>query len=282
MNINNIAFPHPVLGIGDSINSSIELPPPEINSGTDSYEVTVSFTHDNLDLLNLVDSGKAEYFCEATCSNTVYRKIFTSKESEITFTIPKKYVKSKVEFTCLLVATEAISNYSNTEAHPDYTGYTFDIDKGDILAYFGEFSFNADIRYEKLKAVSSFMEIVENEGEEFTTIDLKRSKIRVELPSESYQIYLNDSISQEERFAPIFHSSIVLNALLVALFNFDDEHKEYTWAQVIEYRLKNEPQFSSLSVDDRVNIPEIAQRLLGNPFQRLIKGLNSFENSTEE
>jgi hypothetical protein len=125
------------------------------------------------------------------------------------------------------------------------------------------------------------MEIVENEGETFTTIDMKNSKIRVELPSESYKIYLNDSISQEERFAPIFHSSVVLNALLVALYNFE-EHKEFTWSQAIDYRLQNEQQFKALPISEKENIPEIAQRLLGNPFERLIKGLNNFENLTEE
>jgi len=282
MNINNITFPHPILGIGDSINSQIELQKPEINANSDFYEIKVHFSHDNNDLLNLINSEKAEYLCEITCTNTVFRQIFTSKNKTIAFEIPKKDVKSKVEFTCLLVATENIENYSNVNAHADYAGYSFDIDKGDILAYFGEFSFNADIQYEKLRAVSSFMEIIENESEKFTIIDLKKNKIEIQLPSESYNLYRSDSISQEEKFAPIFHSSIVLSTLLIALYNFE-EHKDYLWAQVIEYRLKNEQQFKTLSIGDKENIPEIAQRLLGNPFERLINGLNSIiEISTEE
>ena len=282
MNINNITFPHPILGIGDSINSQIERAKPEINSNTDFYEIKVHFSHDNIDLLNLINSDKAEYFCEVTCTNTVFRQISTGKYKTITFEIPKKKVKGKVEFTCLLVATEDIANYSNAKAHPDYTGYSFDIDKGDILAYFGEFSFNADIQYEKLKAVSSFMEIVENESEKFTIIDLKKNKIEIQLPTESYNLYRSNSISQEEKFAPIFHSSIVLNALLVALYNFED-HKDYKWAQAIEYRLQNELQFKTLPIGDKENIPEIAQRLLGNPFERLVNGLNSIlEITTEE
>jgi len=281
MNINNITFPHPILGIGDSINSKIELQP-EINSNADSYEIKVHISHDNNDLRNLIDLGKAEYLCEVSCTNTVFRRIFTGKNKTIILEIPKKEVKSRVEFTCLLVATEDIENYSNVNAHPDYSGYSFDIDRGDILAYFGEFSFNADIQYEKLKAVSSFMEIVENESEKFTIIDLKKNKIEIQLPTESYNLYRNDSISQEEKFAPIFHSSIVLNALIIALYNFE-ENKDYLWAQAIEYRLKNEHQFETLPIRDKENIPEIAQRLLGNPFERLINGLNKItEISTEE
>lgn len=33
----------------------------------------------------------------------------------------------------------------------DYNGYNFEIEIGDVLAFFGEFNFNADINYEKLR-----------------------------------------------------------------------------------------------------------------------------------
>jgi len=281
MNINNITFPHPVLGIGDSITGKVELQSPEIKSNVDSYEVIIHVSHDNIDLQSLVSTDNAEYMCEVTCSNTLYRQIFTNNLKTIIFEIPKKAVKGKVEFTCLLVAKENIASYSNTNAHSDYSGYTFDIDKGDILAYFGEFSFNADIQYEKLKAVSSFMEIVENETEKYTIIDLKKSKIEIQLPAESYKIFSSDTISQEEKFAVIFHSSIVLNALLIALYNLE-EHKDYLWAEVIKYRLDNELQFKNLSVEDKENVPDIAQRLLGNPFERLLNGLNIIVETQNE
>jgi len=281
MNINNITFPHPVLGIGDSINSKFELQSPEIKSTADSYEVVIHVSHDNNDLQSLVSADKAEYLCEVTCTNTLYRQIFTNHLKTITFEIPKKALKGKVEFTCLLVAKEDIASYLNSTAHPDYSGYTFDIDKGDILAYFGEFSFNADIQYEKLKAVSSFMEIVENETEKYTIIDLKKNKIEIQLPSESYKIFSSDTVSQEEKFASIFHSSIVLNALLIALYNLE-EHKDYLWAEVIRYRLDNELQFKNLSVEDKETVPEIAQRLLGNPFERLLNGLNIIVETQNE
>lgn len=281
MNINNITFPHPVLGIGDSITGKVELQNPEIKSNSDFYEVTIHVSHDNNDLQSLISANNAEYMCEVTCTNTLFRKIFTNNLKTITFEIPKKEVKGKVEFTCLLIAKEDIVGYSNANAHPDYSGYTFDIDKGDILGYFGEFSFNADIQYEKLKAVSSFMVIVENETEKYTIIDLKKNKIEIQLPSESFKIYSNDTISQEEKFAPIFHSSIVLNALLIALYSLDD-HTDYLWAEVIKYRLGNEPQFNNLSIKEKENVPEIAQRLLGNPFERLLNGLNNIVEPQNE
>lgn len=285
MNFNSVSFPHPVLSVsGDDIKGKIGLNPvPAITSNIDTYSVNVNCEHDNAELAALIYSGQAEYICEATCSNTLYREIVTSSSNEMKLEIPKKHVKGKVSFTCILVAKTLIPNYQNNKSHSDYNGYTFEIETGDVLAFFGEFNFNADINYEKLKAVSSFMEVVENKDDKaiYTNIDLNKNKIEVQLPSEDYKLFANDSISKEPKFAPIFHSSIVLNALLMALYNFD-LHKDSLWAKVIDYRLKDEKQFENISIDDKENIPEIAQRLLGNPFRRLISELQVIVESPNQ
>lgn len=282
MKFNDVTFPHPILGVSDAIDGKIRLfPDPEINATADNYKIIVHCSFDNEDLNRLIHEGKAEYLCEATCTNTLYRTSIKSNIGKIEFEIPKKQVKGRVEFTCLLVSKQHLPEYSNTASHSDYNGYTFDLDEGDILAFFGEFTFDADIKYEKLKAVSSFMEVVENENLTYSNIDLKKSKIEIQLPTEDFRIYRSDVICQEEKFAPVFHSSLVLNALLTALYNFE-EHKDYLWAKVIDYRLKNENQFRDISIADKENIPEIAQRLLGNPFNRLLNGLSILIESSIE
>jgi len=284
MKFNDVSFPHPVLGIGDDINSNIGFnPEPQIISGINSYSITINCEHNNKDLTDLVNSLHAEFFCEATCSNTLYREIFKSSSKLIEFEIPKKQVKGKIDFICAIVAKLPMANYHNSKSHIDYNGYEFEIETGDILAYFGKFSFDADIKYEKLKAVSSFMEVVENKDPkaEYTNVDLSKNKIEVQLPTEDYKIFANESISKEQKFAPVFHSSIVLNALMMALYNFD-KHKELLWAKVIEYRLKNEKQFESMSINEKEDIPEIAQRLLGNPFRRVISELQVIVESPNE
>ena len=283
MKFNDVSFPHPVLGVGDAIKSKISFPEPEIISGTDSYSIKVNCLHDNADLTELISEGQAEFYCEATCSNTLFREIYKSDSGEIKFEIPKKHVKGRVSFTCALAAKSPITNYQNGKSHPDYNGYSFELDEGDILAFFGAFSFNADINYEKLKAVSSFMEVVENKDEkaEFTNVDLNKSKIEVQLPSEDYKIFSNDIISKELDFAAIFHSSIVLNALLIALYNIEN-YKGKLWADAILYRLEKDNQFKGMSIEDKEKIPEIAQRLLGNPFHRLISGLQKIALSNNE
>lgn len=284
MNFNNISFPHPVLGVANEVSSEIkriEKDDISINPNNHSYEVKVKYTFDDEVLKQMVQDDKAEFICEATCSNTLYREIIRSEKPKIVFEIPRKQVKGRVEFVCLLVAKENIDSYSNINFHSDYNGFSFEIEQGEVLAYFGDFWFNADIKYEKLKAVSSFMEIVPNEELTYTHVDLKKSKIEIQLPTETYKLYQSEFISQEVKFAPVFHSSIVLNALLTALYNFE-EHKDYLWAKVIGYRLKTEKQFKEVNFDEKENIPEIAQMLLGNPFKRLLEGLNVIVESENE
>lgn len=279
MNFNNVSFPHPILGVIDDITGETSIKS-EIKATDDDYEITIILNYDNGDLLDLINDGKAEFICEATCSKTLYREIVKSNIPEIKFKISRKQLKGKVEFVGLLVAKEEITPYSNKDAHPDYHGFTFDLDQGEVLAYFGEFYFDADIKYEKLKAVSAFMDIVGKDDLNYTNIDLKKNKIEVQLPTEDFDKFRCDAIGKESAFASVFHASIVLSALLTALYNFDEHKDDYQWAKVIDYRLKNEEEFKTLSIAEKENIPEIAQRLLGNPFSRLLDGLVSIYDST--
>src|SRR5262245_38058490 len=131
MKFGDVTFPYPVLGVGDAVKGKFGLNPfPEITSTVESYSITVNCQHDNGDLSALVEAGKAEFLCEATCSNTLYRQIFTSNRNELQFEIQKKQLKGRVLFSCVLVAKEAISDYKNSESHPDYDGFRFEIENG--------------------------------------------------------------------------------------------------------------------------------------------------------
>jgi len=279
MNYNDITFPHPVLRKNDdSINSNIDFSP-EILEREDDYLIQINFNIDNQDILELIEQNKAEYSIEVICSDTLYRRVYISRESFLEFNIPKTDVKGKVSAECLVVAKEDISNYENEDAHPDYKDFVINIMKGDVLAYFGGFSFIAHIDYKKLKAVASFMEVIEG-NKETVYVNLDSEKILIELPKEDYKLFKQDAISKETRYVPVIHSSIVLNALLIAMYNMD-EFSERLWAKALKYRLENEDEFKTIPFD-KDNIPDIAQRLLGQPFTRLIEQLDENLNQYED
>jgi len=281
MKFDDLTYPHPILGISDSVEGNPDLLIDDIVITADDYVLKVTYILNNDELDYLVKNGKAEYYCEVNCTNTIYRRLYTSVDNVLIFKIPRKDVKGKVIITALLVAKQEIGEYKNRMFHPDYNDYSFDLDKGDLLAFFREFDFNADIKYEKLKAVSSFMEIVEDENIEIANIDLEKHKIEIQLPTNDYKIYSNNSISQQHKYASIFHSSIVLNALLIALYNIN-EYEDYLWVEVIRYRLENDEKLKNLNIEEKGDIPKIAQILLGNPFNRLLNGLSKMNDNQND
>lgn len=272
MQLSNFVFPHPVLSkYTDDIAGSIDCEQSIIEE-TEDYSVSFNYEMENEELLSMLKAGKAANICEVQCSATMYRQIHSTAEDEIEFKIPRKHVRGRVELECFLISREKISEYNVKNCHPDYVGYSFDIDEGDLLGYYGKFSFNADIRYQKLKAVSSFLEVVPDDVENAEFI-LEEPKIIVKLPKKDFEKYAQSHIGKNEEFSPIFHSSIVFSALLHALHNIKD-HFERTWAEVIKIRMKDEEELNELSLEDKSDIPRIAQQLLGKPVSRLIEGLD--------
>lgn len=288
MKFNGYSFPHPVLGLGDDVGGNASVVKIDNDETTDknSYILTVEYELNNEDLGKLFADKKAQFLCEVSCTGTVYRKCYTCDTTLQKINIPKDGVREKVELLFLLVSAEPIPNYTNSQVHPDFSGYKFDIDKGDVLAYLGESSFYAGIAYEKLKAVSSFMEIIkgENDHGDFNII-LESPKIQVQLSQQDYEKYSDRRIGKSYEYATVFHSAVVLPTLIHALYQLklDDDVKEYSWAKIIEFRLENEKDLNVISFEEK-NIPKIAQIFLGMPIERLLEDLFNrvTSNSDEE
>jgi hypothetical protein len=287
MKSNSHSYPHPILrSHSDDIISSIALiPEPSITDDSENYYIDIHFHHDNPTIDQLINNGFAEYFCEATCSDTLYRENEKTNQQSLTFKIPKKIVKGRVKFTCKVVAKKEIPNYKNSNQHNDYENEMFNIEIGDPLAIFDDFHFDFDIVYEKIKNPSAFMNIVENTDLDISGLsNISKDKIEIQLTSKDYKTYLNDRISKNKEYATTFHATIAYPALLNALYNYHDVDEELLWRKIIEYRLNHDQNIKDLSIDDKGNIPEIALRILGNPISRLLTDIEETEttNHNEE
>lgn len=278
MRFDNYQFPHPVLtNFTDDVNGDPSFEE-EINESKDCYSVEIAYNTNNQLLDDYLNNNMAEIICEFNCSGTVYRDSVTANNNTVSFEIRKEDVRGKVSFSNYLVAKKDIIGYSNPNAHSDYNGFTFNIETGDVLVYFGDFSFNAAINYKKLKAVSSFLKIEERSKIQLAEFDIDDDRIIVKLPEKDYSIYKKQPIAKNEDFAPVFHSSIVFSALIYALQNID-RYEGKMWADVIYTRLK-EDEFKGLSLDNESgDIIKIAQILLGNPINRLLNGLDKISES---
>ena len=276
MNLNNITFPYPVLGSFDDIIPAPSEPKVEVIQDKKDYHFIVSLDYDNKEIEKLVEQDFADYVCEVSCDMTRYRRCFKGKLLHFQIDIPRKSVAGRINFSCTITLKKEIKNYTNQEFHPDYSDSASDMEPGDLLGILGQFYYYADIKYDKLKAVGTFMEINETDDELPTTI-LDKDKIELRLPSALYKEYKDNPAIKSK--ADILHASLVLNSLTYALCRIDT-HLERKWAETIMYRINTEPELSEFMEQETEDwrVDKLAQLLLGKPYERLFNFMVKEQN----
>ena len=276
MNLNNITFPYPVLGSFDDILPEPGEPKVEIFQDKNDYHFEVKLSFDNQEIAQLIEDDYADIVCEVRCDMTRYRRCFKGKLTHFQINIPRKSVAGRINFDCTITVKKTIVDYKNKGFHPDYEGHSFTIEPGDLLGILGQFYYYADIKYDKLKAVGTFMEIVETDDSLPATI-LDKDKIELRLPTKLYQMYKdNPAINSKSE---ILHASIVLNSLIYALCRIE-RHPDKKWAETINYRIDTEPELSEFKEQecDDWRVDKLAQLLLGKPYERMFDFLAKQQN----
>ncbi len=277
----DVCFPHPVLGVGDAVGPK----PPvkaQISEERDDFVINLSVDIHNEDILKLIHVEYAAFVCEIDCPSTFYREIFYPQDTSFDIRVKRKDVAKRVNIDFTVTVTKNIKKYTNSEFHPDYQGFSFDLEPGDLLALV-KMHYDADIKYDKLQSAGSFMTIVPGHDEKNTVYYLHNSKIEIQLPKALYDDY-RVSFNGPGKHATIFHSSIVLNALVYALLNYDDEEYGNTlWARTLKYRIELEPRLRMyadvLENKDPMKIMEFAQALLDNPYKKLLESIHDIVDS---
>jgi len=271
MNLNNITFPYPVLGSFDDILPEPAVPVVGVTSDKENYHFDIKLDYDNADIKRLVENDFADYVCEILCESTRYRSCRKGKSLHFEIDIPRRAVAGKIVFSCTITVKRTILHYVNSGFHPDYAGHTFNMEPGDLLGMFAPFSYNADIKYDQLKAVGTFMEIVPTDDEIPSTV-LDKHKIELRLPHALYDQYRdNPDVSSQ---AEILHASIVLNSLIYALCKIEN-YEDKKWARTIYYRIQTEDELKEFREQEPEDwrVDKLSQILLGKPYERLFNYL---------
>lgn len=270
-----LSFPHPVLGIRDDINGVYSVTfawQPGIENQTLIFENLLI----NSALEGLVKERKAGYLVEIHCPDSLYRSAFTDFNNQFVLKIPTDKLLNKVYVNCFIVSTEEIGGYQNNKANADYSGYKFNIRRGDILTVNkNRFEFIAEKTYENYFKISSFIEIIAGTfNEDPITFKLTQEKIYIEMSKNDY-IKKYAFYKDNQSLYPVFHSSLAFPALIFALNKMrdNDEDKGSAWYQKLEERLNQDEELKGLDVKTLSNLPQIAQILLKNPISRTFSGL---------
>ena len=271
MNLNNVSFPYPVLGSFDDITPSPEEPIVNLTEDRKNYYFDILLSYENKDIEQLVRADFADYVCEVSCDATRYRTCYKGKDLHFCITIPRRSVAGRINFACTITVKDYIPGYVNKGFHPDYAGHSFDMEPGDLLGMFSPFYYIADIKYDKLKAVGTFMEIVPTDDQWPSTI-LDKPKIELRLPRALYEQYRDNPAVNSK--ADILHASVVLNSLTYALCRIE-QYEDKKWAQTIEYRIDTEKDLAEFKdqTPDEWRVDKLTQILLGKPYERLFNYL---------
>ncbi len=265
---NNRNYPHPVLGNADDFSSdslSIEL---KISSNGTLIEITPIFVLNSDALNKLIFDGSATYLSHIYCRGTLYREVFkTQKSLSDSLSIPAHKLNGEVEIDFFICANKNIENYNSKDFNPEYGNVSFEVEKGDIVAYAGKGKFHANKLPEELKSISALMNIdCSNKNKEPMYLDYSGQKITIMLSIEDYTNY--KLLKNNSQYFGVVLSSIVLPSLIEALYFLEDEtsleYSQNAWYKALKEFKDNSKQPEPL---------RIAQKILDNPINKCLEHL---------
>ena len=201
------------------------------------------------------------------------RKCVKSTEPHFSITESRHGLSGRIIFKCYVSVKQEIEHYHSTTFNEDYGNADFHMYPGDILVVFPEAFYNVDVKYDKLQAAGSFMQIRRCENIEDIFFDITHDTIEIQMPARHYDKFCESTVKNQ---MSIIHSSLVLNALTYAMMNIREHDNDgLVWKDSILQRLQTEKQFEGLDIEDPSQVPIIAQRMLQDPYMRLFNDISN-------
>lgn len=286
MKINsNTSYPYPIWGWKDDYKSTIndeDILITEI-SDKDNFVYELELRAQNEDIEKLIEQGKAIYACVGICQTTFHHYYFTSKKAKFTIAIPRKEVNNKIELKWMVLTKEAIPDYQSSLLNDDYQGFaTFPL--GAMIGYITSFEINASI-CDELRSLDEIFVVVKNIESNDIRYSFDERKIKVKLPESQLEIFNNYG----GKYPAIMHSTIVYQALVLAITKLKDEDDSKDWVYILK---------QYIDVMDSENIPstdeagdegytleqamEIANYILQDPVIRMFGDIKTAEQQADQ
>ena len=286
MKINsNTSYPYPIWGWKDDYKSTIneeDILITEI-SDKDNFVYELELRAQNEDIKKLIEQGKAIYACVGICQTTFHHYYFTSENAKFTIAIPRKEVNNKIELKWMVLTKEAIPDYQSSLLNDDYQGgATFPL--GAMIGYITSFEINASI-CDELRSLDEIFVVVKNIESNDIRYSFDERKIKVKLPESQLEIFNNYG----GKYPAIMHSTIVYQALGLAITKLKDEDDLKDWVYILK---------QYIDVMDSENIPstdeagdegytleqamEIANYILQDPVIRMFGDIKKAEQQADQ
>lgn len=286
MKINsNTSYPYPIWGWKDDYKSTINDEDILITEilDKDNFVYELELRAQNEDIEKLIEQGKAIYACVGICQTTFHHYYFTSENAKFTIAIPRKEVNNKIELKWMVLTKEAIPDYQSSLLNDDYQGFaTFPL--GAMIGYITSFEINASI-CDELRSLDEIFVVVKNIESNDIRYSFDERKIKVKLPESQLEIFNNYG----GKYPAIMHSTIVYQALVLAITKLKDEDDSKDWVYILK---------QYIDVMDSENIPstdeagdegytleqamEIANYILQDPVIRMFGDIKTAEQQADQ
>lgn len=172
MHIGNRSFPYPVLNrdisLSDYVSESIfkvefdtgEDGAPFVQNGEVIFK-NLHYTLTDESLSTLIENGKVKGTFIIESSSSVYRSKFDISSIPNDLRVSLRSISGKVIVSCYLYASDNINGFNSKGFIPAYNGYSFDIDKYDILAVDDGYSIRIDVDPSDDDKIASIFTVVQ-------------------------------------------------------------------------------------------------------------------------
>lgn len=287
MQIGNKMFPYPTInniGLRNCFKeTTYAFKCNDYNDGQNYILEDACVEINNENIKRLMSEGYLGVGLIIECSTTVFRKMYEITIEPQTIKIPIGDLRDRVEISCYIYAKKEIEKFQDDDFLEDYNGYSFKIDKNDIIAIDDGYTTVIDYDESIDKKVSSIFQIIRDKSADSMVIEKKAKKIVISLPDEEFTYY--DNLRRKDNFQNIFFSMIAIPALTYCLKEFQDAIRtgdydldsiemEYNWFISVKKAYKN--QFN-VELNEEIlknsNVSVVAQKLLNNGNLKGIKDL---------
>lgn len=282
MKISNRLFPYPVLSYdtSDYENDTFDISLDVDNELGNAVSLKADFSCSCQELVNLINSGGAEYAIHVECATTAFRKVYSTSAAFMDISILLSDVRDSIDVTGLIVLKRDISNLTMNAWAEDYRGAAFALRKGTILAYRNIGSCNISKNFEEFKDMTSIFSIVKSvsDSECPMKVSLDSDKINITLDKVSYEIYERASANQAN--LPLLNSLIILPALIYVVGqlqlegNLEIYGSRMWFLSMDKYFKGNNASLEDVVLDDKSAI-EIAQEIMELPICKALNGFKS-------
>ena len=281
MLINQRLYPHPVLSwFSDDYPERMFQPAIDVKPNKSFFRIIMNCNTSSKALRDLIDQKKAAYCIHIECSSTRYRSAHKSFDNEFEVDIPVSDLEGKVEVSRFIISVDTIHNFSTNEFHDDFSGRSFDLIVGDVLAVAETAAFPAIKKDDELAELPSIFSIVPSLDEDPPPFDVSiiGNKIVITLSSRTHQIFMGLNSSSDARATLC---TMILIPALVYTLNEVRSHPTISdlfdrrWFRVLRKRFEDIQvdimQLSNNSDSDLV----IAGKLIEDPIIKAFDDLES-------